>query len=115
MLMSVGGNSDRNSLVLSFNPLFALRILFLEWDVFFLGTASTIGGNSSSSVRRLGSADSLSIRVGAGVRLGARKRGQVRAVLISGSTKEVISKLYVEYTKSPTSNHPNNMHLQPPQ
>lgn len=36
-------------LCLSFRPLFALRIAFLECEVFFLGTASRIDGNSSSN------------------------------------------------------------------
>ena len=33
---------------LFFNPLLALLILFLECEIFDLGTASTIGGSSSS-------------------------------------------------------------------
>lgn len=34
-------------LCLSLRPLFALRIAFLECEVFFLGTASRNGGNNS--------------------------------------------------------------------
>lgn len=36
-------------LSLSFNPLFALRMDFRECETFFLGTASTMDGNSSSN------------------------------------------------------------------
>lgn len=43
-----------DSLSLSFNPLFALLIRFLEWDVFFFGAANTQGGKSSSKDSRLG-------------------------------------------------------------
>jgi len=39
---------------LFFNPLLALLILFLECEIFDLGTASTIGGSSSSRDARPG-------------------------------------------------------------
>jgi len=35
-------------LVLFFNPLFALLMLFLEWEILDFGTAIKIEGNSSS-------------------------------------------------------------------
>jgi len=36
-------------LLLSFKPLLALLMAFLEWEVFFFGTASRNGGRSSSN------------------------------------------------------------------
>jgi hypothetical protein len=39
---------------LFFNPLFALLILFLECEIFDLGTASTMGGKSSNKEARPG-------------------------------------------------------------
>jgi hypothetical protein len=45
----------RNDLLdLFFNPLLALLILFLECEIFDLGTASTIGGSNSSRDARPG-------------------------------------------------------------
>lgn len=41
-------------LVLSFNPLLESRIAFRECDVFFFGTAHTMGGKSSSNEFKLG-------------------------------------------------------------
>ena len=43
-----------DSLSLSCNPLFALLIRFLEWDVFFFGAANNQGGKSSSKDSSLG-------------------------------------------------------------
>jgi hypothetical protein len=48
-------NPEGNDLLdLFFNPLFALLILFLECEIFDLGTASTIGGNRSNKDARPG-------------------------------------------------------------
>ena len=44
-----GKINQRHVLRLSLRPLLALRIAFRECDVFFLGTASKNGGNSSSN------------------------------------------------------------------
>lgn len=41
---------------LSLRPLCALRMALREWDTFFLGTASTIGGSNSHSDWRVGKA-----------------------------------------------------------
>src|SRR5258707_6976415 len=48
-------HSKRNKLLcLSFRPLFAARMAFLECDTFVLGTARTIGGKSSRNDRSEG-------------------------------------------------------------
>lgn len=47
-------NRRKDLLDLFFNPLLALLILFLECEIFDLGTASTIGGSSSSKDARPG-------------------------------------------------------------
>jgi len=47
-------NRYKDSLDLFFNPLLALLILFLECEIFDLGTASTIGGSSSRRDARPG-------------------------------------------------------------
>lgn len=48
------GSERLDLLDLFFNPLFALLILFLECEIFDFGTASTMGGNSSSKDARPG-------------------------------------------------------------
>jgi len=48
------GSVRLDLLDLFFNPLFALLILFLECEIFDFGTASTMGGNSSSKDARPG-------------------------------------------------------------
>ncbi len=59
----------RYSLSLSFKPLFALRMAFRECDVFFLGTASSHGGKSSS---REGSAGMAHENFGAAKKAGRK-------------------------------------------
>lgn len=53
-----------HALVLFFNPLFALLILFLECDTLLFGTASKIGGNNSASESSNGIRDKLHGAVG---------------------------------------------------
>ena len=51
--MLCGSKFDKvHALRLSLRPLLALRIAFRECDVFFLGTASKNGGNSSNNESR---------------------------------------------------------------
>jgi len=60
---------------LFFNPLFALLILFLECDILDFGTASTIGGSSSSSDAKPGIDRYQGADVIADLRMGVEDRG----------------------------------------
>ena len=54
MSVKYSQNRRKDLLDLFFNPLLALLILFLECEIFDLGTASTIGGSSSNKDARPG-------------------------------------------------------------
>jgi hypothetical protein len=53
----------KSVLCLSLSPLLALLIALREWDVFFLGTASTIAGNSRCRAERKGNIVAAAARV----------------------------------------------------
>ena len=61
-----------DSLSLSCNPLFALLIRFLEWDVFFFGAASNQGGKSSSKDSSFGRSVDQDAMVTSGLGTNAR-------------------------------------------
>jgi hypothetical protein len=65
-----------DSLDLFFNPLFALLILFLECEIFDLGTASTIGGSNSSNEAKPGMDRYHGAEVKADLRIGVEAWGR---------------------------------------
>jgi hypothetical protein len=78
-----------SSLCLSFRPLLALRIPFLECDVFFFGTASNHGGNSS----RIDSSRAHRVRYPAAAVIGLNRGIARLGIIIAAMAEENGTKL----------------------